>query len=85
MRDINLKLNLRISQYKQLDEFISFYLLTLLISEILMGFEMQFLFHQRVQILMELRVEGWTIVFYRRDDQINFVALPILLRVVKSS
>lgn len=85
MRDINLKLNLRISQYKQLDEFISFYLLTLLISEILMGFEMQFLFHQRVQILMELRVEGWTIVFYRRDDQINFVALPILIRVVKSS
>lgn len=85
MRDINLKLNLRISQYKQLDEFISFYLLTLLISEILMGFEMQFLFHQRVQILMELRVEGWTIVFYRRDDQINFVALPFLIRVVKSS
>lgn len=85
MRDINLKLNLRISQYKQLDEFISFYLLTLLISEILMGFDMQFLFHQRVQILMELRVEGWTIVFYRRDDQINFVALPILIRVVKSS
>lgn len=85
MWDINLKLNLRISQYKQLDEFISFYLLTLLISEHLMGFEMQFLFHQRVQILMELRVECLTIVFYRRDDQINFVALPILIRVVKSS